>query len=403
MKRYILFLLVVMLALVIVPAAAQDETPRQGIRPDAPPYAIRGSHAAGTMDYVVEPDSERPIITTIWYPAVMPEDMGGMEPEIIYTLFPAMPDLTAVGHAILDAEQDTANGPYPLILVSHGSPGSRFVMPYLGEHLASYGFVVISMDHVGDTMMDKHDFQYAFYNRTLDVTRTIDAAEELTAAGGLLAGMIDTEHVGMTGLSMGGMTSLLEGGAAFNLIQFDKICSMRPDAEEACKWTENIGDLATAAGLDSVPNGLWPVWADPRIDAIMPLVPGPEVIGAEGAASVSVPTLLILGSNDTTVPTEFVGYPIWEGLGTDSKTLVDFINGNHAFGVVSCAASPRLGQLAWGWCSDPVWDMDRAHDLIDHFATAFFLSQFKDDADAAAALAPVNVQFPGIQYETTGY
>ena len=40
-------LLIVMLALVIVPAAAQDETPRQGIRPDAPPYAIRGPYAVG--------------------------------------------------------------------------------------------------------------------------------------------------------------------------------------------------------------------------------------------------------------------------------------------------------------------------------------------------------------------
>ena len=43
--------------------------------------------------------------------------------------------------------------------------------------------------------------------------------------------------------------------------------------------------------------------------------------------------------------------------------------------------------LFWG-CSDPVWDMDRAHDLINHFATAFFLATLKDDAEAAAALAP---------------
>ena len=47
--------------------------------------------------------------------------------------------------------------------------------------------------------------------------------------------------------------------------------------------------------------------------------------------------------------------------------------------------------------------MDRAHDLINHFVTAFLLAELKGDGEAAAALAPQNVNFPGIQYETTGY
>ena len=54
-------------------------------------------------------------------------------------------------------------------------------------------------------------------------------------------------------------------------------------------------------------------------------------------------------------------------------------------------------------CADPVWDMDRAHDLINHFVTAFFLAELKGDTAAAAALAPENVAFPGIEYETNSY
>jgi len=54
-------------------------------------------------------------------------------------------------------------------------------------------------------------------------------------------------------------------------------------------------------------------------------------------------------------------------------------------------------------CADPVWDVDRAHDLIDHFVTAFLLATLKGDAEAAAALAPDAVSFPGIAYETTGF
>ncbi|KAB2862348.1 MAG: hypothetical protein F9K46_07185 [Anaerolineae bacterium] len=53
-------------------------------------------------------------------------------------------------------------------------------------------------------------------------------------------------------------------------------------------------------------------------------------------------------------------------------------------------------------CSDDVWDMQRAHELINHFATAFFLAHLKGDADAAAALLPGAVDFVGVEYTVTG-
>ena len=54
-------------------------------------------------------------------------------------------------------------------------------------------------------------------------------------------------------------------------------------------------------------------------------------------------------------------------------------------------------------CSDPVWDMDRAHDLINHFTTAFLLDVLKGDVEAHAALSPDAVSFPGIVYEAEGF
>jgi hypothetical protein len=47
--------------------------------------------------------------------------------------------------------------------------------------------------------------------------------------------------------------------------------------------------------------------------------------------------------------------------------------------------------------------MDRAHDLINHFTTAFLLDTLKGDAAAHAALAPDAVAFPGIEYQAEGY
>ena len=69
----------------------------------------------------------------------------------------------------------------------------------------------------------------------------------------------------------------------------------------------------------------------------------------------------------------------------------------------ACPDAPELVDLGLAfYCSDPVWDMSRAHDLVNHFATAFLLAELKDDTEAAAALAPENVSFPGISYQTTG-
>ena len=79
----------------------------------------------------------------------------------------------------------------------------------------------------------------------------------------------------------------------------------------------------------------------------------------------------------------------------ESAEHIVFING--------CAAVPGLLEAGYGWaCADPVWDMNRAHDLINHFVTAFLLTELKGDPEAAKALVPETVSFPGIQYETIG-
>jgi hypothetical protein len=45
--------------------------------------------------------------------------------------------------------------------------------------------------------------------------------------------------------------------------------------------------------------------------------------------------------------------------------------------------------------------MNRAHDLINHFTTAFLLDKLKGDSEAHKALLPEAVSFSGIAYTTT--
>lgn len=72
-KGRLIFLLLVLVISGTVFTLAQQETPqRQGIRPDAPTYAIRGPHAVGAANHTIDDGNERVLEATIWYPALNP-------------------------------------------------------------------------------------------------------------------------------------------------------------------------------------------------------------------------------------------------------------------------------------------------------------------------------------------
>jgi len=47
--------------------------------------------------------------------------------------------------------------------------------------------------------------------------------------------------------------------------------------------------------------------------------------------------------------------------------------------------------------------MNRAHDLINHFTTAFLRDMLTGDILAHAALAPSAVDFAGVTYQAEGF
>ncbi|HBW12741.1 MAG TPA: hypothetical protein DEF30_02800 [Proteiniclasticum sp.] len=110
--------------------------------------------------YTEDPEDHRQIAYQIWYPA---EKIDGYQKvkwitegkTLTRTLaesfrFPAfLLDHTAeiYGNAYLDAPQLPADTPYPVVLISHGWQGFRQLHTDFAEHLASYGFIAISIDH----------------------------------------------------------------------------------------------------------------------------------------------------------------------------------------------------------------------------------------------------------------
>jgi CubicO group peptidase (beta-lactamase class C family)/predicted dienelactone hydrolase len=397
---------------IVAPSAATEPPPPHGLRFDAPPYAVDGPYAVGIRYYTIPAagENDRELTATVWYPAQQPD---GATPQMVYEQQFApgqFPPFSVFGHAALDAPLDASGAPYPLVVYSHAHWSMGQEVPYFTEHLASRGFVVISVDHEDNWSTDMGPMAYeTMIRRPQEVTRQIDFAETLAVPDGDLAGMTNTSNVGVAGWSMGGITSMAVAGARMDLAGLRAWCEANPTRVEENSFAcidilDHEAEMAEFAGLDSVPAELWPPMQDERIAAAVRLSGSLFMYGSEGMGSVNVPVMLMHGGGEEAAdPSLEVGDP-YASVGSQHKAEVIFESGGHLMFFSSCADSPRIAEIGFPmFCTDPVWDMDRAHDLINHFATAFLLAELKGDADAAAALAPENVAFPGIEYESTGY
>lgn len=379
-------------------------------RPDTPAFGVRGPLAVGYRQ-IDAPGGEgaKPLKVKVWYPAGNPaRTTEAIDYKVVLKRAEWQIQGPAVihGRAIADAPIDDAKGPYPLVVFSHGYSINPEWYSSLLEHYASWGFVVLAPEH---TESDWLLAAAASFDRPLDIKRTVDSAEKLTAPGGGLAGAIDMKNVAVVGHSYGGYTALAVGGARFDLAPFNARCAaLPPDDPKAFFCAPFAGkekDMASRAGLGSAPTGLWPTLADPRVTAIVPMMGDAYLFGEQGFASVTVPMMAIGGTGDDATPWEWGSKPSYDRAASGQKSLVAFEGANHFIATNPCESMPWIGQIPPFErdmiCFDQVWDKARAMDLIRHFSTAFLLKTSKNDPAAHAALVSNGAQFRGIGYSTT--
>ena len=372
------------------PTATLVPPPTATVPPAPPAYAAHGPYAVGARDFDVQ-GTDYTLNFTMWYPALNPDNA---REEITYHIsdkFADMANLPVTGRAIQNAAPDTAQGPYPLVIFSAGLGAPPVGYAYLLEHLASYGFVAMASDQ-------REEPAWAgAATRPIDTKLAISFADTATAPGGALDRLLDMEHIAVMGHSSGGWTALVGAGAQFDFGG----CAVRP-ADLCRDWIPHVQEIASQLGLQTVPSGLWPSMNDARVEAVIALAPDGDIWGSEyeGVVAVKVPALILVGTSDSTNLPDQAAYPIYQHLGSAQKGLIKFEKANHFVFVPTCRDAPWLPSSV---CSQTYWDTDQAHALINHFATAFLLTEFKGDKEAAKALRPENVSFAGIEYETTGF
>jgi predicted dienelactone hydrolase len=269
-----------------------------------------------------------------------------------------------------------APGAFPLVLHSHGFMDGRRGESYLGEHLASHGYVMAAPDYPlsnfgapgGATIEDTPE-------QPLDARFVIDRLLEQSAdPSSPIGGAIDADHIVASGLSLGGLTTLL---LAYH-----------------------------------------PTLRDPRIRAALAIAAPSCMLEAPFFAGADVPLVLLHGDVDAIVPVAENSERIFD-LTPAGTELILLANGSHTgfagpaslldpsmsfdqFGcqalgdTVNVTSFAGLGSAAQGISQDPaVCPMpcqatptapslaaDRQHELTQAIALAFFDSVLGRDAQA---------------------
>ena len=240
---------------------------------DVPPFAERGPFRVGIRSLKIE--SEKTLDFTVWYPTL--ED-GTLNQEIAYPYEIKLGKPLGMvsiasfdGQATQDASYDLSKIPYPLVILSPGFSIGSSAYAWLAEHLASYGLVVISPEH-HELLDPETKLWRSAITRPQDILTVLAYVDEQVGSAGIFEGLINPDLVAVIGHSYGGYTTLAAAGAKIDSTGLQSHCQNAIEGEHEAAWIcemllPHLADMAELAGLDAIPDGLWPAMADPQLCA----------------------------------------------------------------------------------------------------------------------------------------
>lgn len=248
--------------------------------------------------------------------------------------------------------QDTARvipmGPFPqtvaingapapqfkgLIVISHGTVSTEIGFATLAQALARSGYLVASVEHVGDTWQDQSlratPARY-FAERPRQVSRVIDTVLADPQWRTRIASGADGQPlIGAMGHSAGGYTVLALAGGKPVLSRLRKHCVAEAAQDPVlCNLSHAMGSatVQTSAANDGQEE---PVQADTRVRAVMALAPLGVVFSASSLASITVPVAIHTGEKDTFLVPRFHAQWVMQNMRAASTTLHIVPNAGH--------------------------------------------------------------------------
>ena len=374
--------------------------------PNAPELAAYGDMAVGVRQIELvhadqidilsidpaapKPDTlpvyDRPLTVEVWYPAA---DGATGATDFKAFLRDATTEVTLNGQAMRDADPATGTA-YPLVIVSHGYPGNRFLMSHLAENIASKGYVVASIDHTDSTYRTQAAFGSTLVNRSLDQLFVLDEMARLSDdEGSFLNGLVNADTAGIVGYSMGGYGAVITSGGGVT------------EASVGYTWGAPHGTLAIHQAGSDTHNAL----PDPRIKTAVAIGPWGMNTGfwdAEGLSGIKIPMLFMAGSEDMTSLYEKGVRAIWENASGTNRSLLTFENGGHNTAAPMPAPAEsfrddeRLGFNVSAHYTDAVWNTARMNNIAQHFVSAWMDLYLKGNETAGEYLELVENSNDGV-------
>ncbi|MEO5684321.1 MAG: dienelactone hydrolase [Chitinophagaceae bacterium] len=353
--------------------------------PDAPALSARGEYPVGvrTVEWVnnnqtdilkakngIAPLYNRALKIEIWYPAILP---AGKTELVTYTdVMGSVTDSTRplrpfhfLGRSLRDAAPQTANGAFPLVIVSHGFLGSRVLLTYLTENLASKGYVVMAIDHKESTHADGAGFASTLLNRATDILFVLNQAAALSKQGrsSFLAGLADSDNTGLIGYSMGGYGVLNAAGAGYS----NKLATFF--------GALTGGSKAIETRLSN--NTVFETSKDKRIKAVVAFAPwGMErgIWDSAGLQGLQIPGFFVAGNQDDVSGYEKGTKAIYLAAVNAERYLLTYENARH-----NTAPNPPPPESMqpgmkiddYYHYAEPAWNERKINNINQHFVTAF--------------------------------
>jgi len=215
-----------------------------------------------------------PVAGSVWYPAGTPTYRGMVGDNAVFVGTPGH-----VGAALAD-------GPHPLVLLSHGSGGNMDNIAWLSSGLAQRGAMVLAVNHPGSTSGDSSPRRSVLLDeRAQDLSAALDAL----LADPVFGPQVDRARIVTLGFSLGGATALGLAGARFDGAAYAGYCGRHADTAADCVFLGKGG-----VDLTRMPAGFEAEARDPRVTAAIAVDPGfTYALTEESAAAMDLPVLLV--------------------------------------------------------------------------------------------------------------
>ncbi len=339
--------------------ASRRDGAQPSLKPFEPTWGVTqsGPYEVGYRTFEVtyqaeadDSDEPRTLDVSLWYPTT--EDPEGRGPR-----YGGIKRRSRV-------EEEARVAPLtsmPLLVFSHGNGGIAEQNYFQTEFFASHGWVVVAPDHTGNTFAAGTDINYqAGVYRPQDIEAVLDRVTALPEDDPLHGRLSD--RIAMSGHSFGGYTTLANTGADYAVQKLEKAC------EKGNLNRQNLCEVYTQSDtIEAFEDG----FLDERIDVAIPQTPGGAAVFREGLEQLEVPTLLMTGDKDRTLPNRIEGDRIWNFMKGEEHRRLNVLRGGHFTFSNMCDLFGSIDRVEKDGCGEGFVDPDLAQKVINIYSLAF--------------------------------